>query len=126
VDELWLLLAQLVAKVLLAVLVVNSGVVGSLPSFVDALAAPPGGLKSSFVEAQAPVEFCSNLGRCLPIGGSAYLMEALKILAMEFLAKVRAEVDWVIFFGLGLKINASRDIRKRMVWVFSGFSLGWA
>ena len=38
---------------------------------------------------------------------------------MEFLAKMRAEVDRVIFFGLGLKIKASRDIRKRLVRVFS-------
>ena len=42
---------------------------------------------------------------------------------MDFLAKVRAEVDWVIFFGLGLKVKASRDIRRRMVWVFSRLGL---
>jgi hypothetical protein len=118
-DELRLLIAQLIAKDLPAVPVVNSKVVGSPPSFADVLAAPPRGLKSSFMEAQAPMEVCSNLGRCLPMGGNAYSMEALRILAMEFLAKVRAEVGRVIFFGLGLKINASRDIRKRMVRVFS-------
>jgi hypothetical protein len=36
---------------------------------------------------------------------------------------MRAELDRVIFFGLGLKIKASRDIRKRMVWVFSRLGL---
>jgi hypothetical protein len=123
VDELRLLIAQLVVKVLPAVPVVNAGVVGSPPSFADLLVAPPRGLKSSFVEAQALVEVCFDLGRCLPMGGGTYLMEALRILAMEFLAKVRAEVDRVIFLGLGLKINASRDIRKTMIRVFSRLGL---
>ena len=50
-------------------------------------------------------------------------MEALRSLAMEFLAKIRAEVDRVVFFGLGLKISASRDIRKMMAQVFSGLGL---
>jgi hypothetical protein len=50
-------------------------------------------------------------------------MEAMRILVMEFLAKVRAEVDQVIFFGLGLKIKALRDILKRMVRVFSQLGL---
>jgi hypothetical protein len=49
VEELRLLIAQLVAKVLLAVPAVNAGVVGSPPSYLDVLAAPPRGLKSSFV-----------------------------------------------------------------------------
>ena len=57
------------------------------------------------------------------MGGGDCLMETMRILAMEFLVKVRAEVDRVIFFGLGLKIKASRDIRKRMVWVFSRLGL---
>jgi hypothetical protein len=43
VEELQLLIAQLRAKVLQAVLAVNAG--GSLPSHADVLAAPPGGLK---------------------------------------------------------------------------------
>jgi hypothetical protein len=49
------------------------------------------------------------------MGGCVYLSEALRCLAMEFLAKVRAGVGQVIFFGLGLKVKASRDIRRRMV-----------
>jgi hypothetical protein len=56
-----------------------------------------------------------DLGRGLPMGGCVYLSEALRCLAMEFLAKVRAGVGQVIFFGLGLKVKASRDIRRRMV-----------
>jgi hypothetical protein len=46
----------------------------------------------------------------------------MRILVMEFLAKVRV-VDRVIFFGLGLKIKASRDIRKRIVRAFSWLGL---
>ena len=93
--------------------------VGSPLSYADVLATHPGGLKSSFVEALALGEVCFDGGRCLAMGGGDCLMEAMRILAMEFLAKVRAEVDWVIFFRLGLKIKALRDIRKRMVRVFS-------
>jgi hypothetical protein len=33
---------------------------------------------------------------------------------MELLAKVRAEVDRVIFFRLRLKMNALSDIRRRL------------
>ena len=61
-EELCLLIAQLVAKVLPAVPAINVGVVGSPPSFADVLAMPPGGLKSSFVEALALGEVCSDGG----------------------------------------------------------------
>jgi hypothetical protein len=114
VDELRSLMAQLVAKVSPAVPVVNAKVVGSPPTFANVLAAPPGGLKSSFVEAQAPMEVSFGLGSVFPMGGGSFLMEALRSLAVEFLAKVRAEVDRVIFFGLGLKLNVSKDIRRRL------------
>ena len=97
-DELRSLIAQLVEKVLPAVLLVNAGVVGSPPSFVDVLVAPPGGLKPPLTEAQAPMVVCSNLGSRLPLGGGAYSMEALRSLATDFLAKVRAEVGRVLFF----------------------------
>jgi hypothetical protein len=97
--------------------------VGSPPSFTDVLVAPPRGLKPPLMEAQAPVVVCSDLGSRLPLGGDACLIEALRSLAMDFLAKVRAKVDRVLFFGLGLKINASRDIRKRMGRVFSRLGL---
>jgi hypothetical protein len=104
--------AHLVTKVLLVV--GNAGVDGSLPSYAEVLVAPLGGLKSSCVEALA-----SDLGRWLPTGSTACLTEVLRSLAVEFLAKMRAEVDWVIFFGLGLKINALREVRKRLVRVLS-------
>jgi hypothetical protein len=116
-------MAQLVAKVLPVVPVVNAGVVGSPPTFADVLVAPPGGLKSSFVEAQASIEVSSGLGSVLPMGGGSFLTEALRSQAVEFLAKVRAEVDRVIFFGLGLKLNISKDITRRLGRVFSQLGL---
>jgi hypothetical protein len=115
-DELCFLVAQLAAKDLPAV--VNVGVDGSLPSDVDVIATPLGGMKSSCLET-----LVSELGRWLPMGGRACLMEVLRRLAMEFLAKMRAEVDRVIFFGLGLKIKASRDLRKKKARVFSRLGL---
>jgi hypothetical protein len=125
VDELHLLMAQLVAKVSLAVpvAVVNAGVVGSPPTLADVLVAPPGGLKSSFVETQAPMEVSTGLGSVLSMGGGSSLAEALRSLAVEFLAKVRVEVDRVIFFRLGFKLNASKDIRRRLGRVFSRLGL---
>jgi hypothetical protein len=62
------------------------------------------------VEAQVPMV----LGRELSLDGGSCLTEALRSLAMEFLSKVRAEVDRVIFFGLGLRNNRSMDIRRRL------------
>jgi hypothetical protein len=116
-------MAQLVAKVSPVVPVVNAEVVSSPPTFADVLVAPPGGLKSSFVEAQAPIEVSSGLGSVLPMGGGSFLTEALRSQAMEFLAKVRAEVDRVIFFGLRLKLNISKDITRRLGRVFSRLGL---
>jgi hypothetical protein len=51
----------------------------------------------------------SNLGP-LP----KFTMEAMRCVATDFLAKVRAEVDRVLFFGLGLKVDALCDIKRRM------------
>jgi hypothetical protein len=62
-------------------------------------------------------------GRVLSMGGGSCLTEVLRSLAMELLAKVRAEVDRVIFFGLGLKINTLTDIRRRLGRVFSRLGL---
>jgi hypothetical protein len=123
VDELQSLIAQLVAKVMLEVPVVNAGVGGSMPSFADVLVAPSSGLKPYVVEAPISVEVCSDVGSHLPLGDGVDSMAALKGLAMEFLVKLRAEVDWMICFGLGFKFKASRDIRKRMGWVFSRMGL---
>jgi hypothetical protein len=50
-------------------------------------------------------------------------MEALRCLASDFLAKVRAEVDRVLFFGLGLKVDASSAIKRRMGRVLSRLGL---
>jgi hypothetical protein len=123
VDELRLLITQLAAKVLPEVPIVNAGVAGSPPAFADVLVAPPGGVKSSLVETQDTMEVNSDLGRVPPMGGGFVWMEALRSMAMEFLAKVRADVDRVICFGLGLKINASKDIRSRLGRVFSRLGL---
>jgi hypothetical protein len=90
---------QLVEKVLPVVPVANAGVVGSTPSFADVLVAPLGVLKPSLMEAQAPVVICSDLGSRLPLGGSAYSLEALRNLAMDFLAKVRQRWTGLFFLG---------------------------
>jgi hypothetical protein len=123
VDELRLLNAQLSVKAPPAVPVPSAGVVGSQPTFAEVLAAPPGGALSSCVEAQASLEASSGLGRELSMGGGSCLMEALRTLAMEFLSKVRAEVDRVLFFGLGLRIKASMDIRRRLGRMLSRLGL---
>ena len=51
------------------------------------------------------------------------MTEALRSLAMEFLAKVRAKVDRVIFFGFGLRVKASTDIRRRLSRMLSRLGL---
>jgi hypothetical protein len=111
VDELRILVVHLVEKTLPVVPAVNAGEVGCASRS-----------KSSVMEAQAPV---SDLGSSLrsrwPLPDCS--LEALRSLAMDFLAKVRAVVDRVIFFGLGLKVDASSDIRRRMGWVFSRLGL---
>jgi hypothetical protein len=123
VDELRSLFAQLVAKDMPEDSVVNAGVGGSAPSFTKILVAPLGDLKSYVVEALVFVEVCSDLGSHLSWGSGVESMAALRRLAMEFLGKFRAEVDRVICFGLGFRVKASRDIRKRMGWVFSRLGL---
>jgi hypothetical protein len=123
VDELRILIAHLVVVVLPTAPMENARVVGSPPPCADVSVASPRGLKLSTVEAWAFVEGCSDLGSHLPLGGNADSMEAMKSLARDFLAKVRAEVDRVIFFRLGLKIKATRVIRRKMARVFSRLSL---
>jgi hypothetical protein len=123
VDELQSLLAQLVAKEMLEDSVVIARVGGSAPSFANVLTAPLGDLKPYVVEAPVSVEVHSDLGSHLSQGGSVESMAALRRLVMEFLGKFRAEVDLVICFGLGFRVKASMDIRKRMGWVFSRLGL---
>jgi hypothetical protein len=116
VEELCPLSAHLVAKVLPAV--GNSGVGGNPPSYAEVLVVPLSGLKSACKEA-----LVYDLGRWFSMGGATCLTELLRSLAMEFLAKMRAEVDRILFFGLGLKLNASRDVRKRLGRVLSRLGL---
>jgi hypothetical protein len=112
-DELRSLVAHLTETDLPKISVANAGEVGRSPLATVVAAVPPGGLKSPVVEAQAqhrrPSPDCS--------------LEALKSLAMVFLARIRAEVDRVIFFGLGLKVDTTRDIRSRLGRVLSRMGL---
>ena len=94
--------------------VINTGVGGSTPSFANVLTAPLGDFKPYVVEAPVSVEVHSDLGSHLSRGGVIESMAASRRLAMEFLGKFRVKVDWVIYFGLGFRVKASRDIRKRM------------
>jgi hypothetical protein len=96
---------------------------GSAPSFANVLVAPLGDLKPYAVEAPVSVEERFDLGSNLSRGGGVELMAALRRLTMEFLGKFRAEVDRVICFGLGFRVKASRELRKRMGWVFSRLGL---
>jgi hypothetical protein len=75
-------------------------------------------MKSPGVEGLASI-----LGSWTSMGSGAGLTEVLRSLAMEFLAKLRTEVDRILFFGLGLKIKATRDTRRRMVQVLSRLGL---
>jgi hypothetical protein len=113
VDELRLMVAQLVEKELLVVPGVNAGEVGTTPSLVD-LAVNASCTKSSVREAQSSI---------LEAPSPDYSLVVLRRLANDFLAKVRAEVDRVLFFGLGLKVDASSDIRRRLGQVFSRLGL---
>jgi hypothetical protein len=115
-EELRPLTAHLDTKVLPAV--ACAGEEGCQPSFAEVLAAPLGGMKSPGVEGLASI-----LGSWTSMGGGAGLTEVLRSLAMEFLAKLRTEVDRILFFGLGLKIKATRDTRRRMVQVLSRLGL---
>jgi hypothetical protein len=115
-EELRSLTAHLDAKVPLAV--ACAGEEGSQPSLAEVLAAPLGGMKSPGVEGLASI-----LGSWTSMGGGAGLTGVLRSLAMEFLAKLRTEVDRILFFGLGLKIKATRDTRRRMVQVLSRLGL---
>ena len=113
VDELQSLDAHLMETALSEVSVANAEEVGRSPSTADVVAVPPGGLKSPVLEAQAQHRRPSP----------DYSLEAMKSLVMEFLARVRAEVDRVIFFGLGLKVDVTRDIRRRLGRVLSPLGL---
>jgi hypothetical protein len=120
------LVAQLAERVLLVVPAINAEEVGKMQSFEDP-AEKAGEMacasrSKSPVKEQASVMIAgSNLGLQWPSPDCA--MEAVRSLAKDFLAKIRAEVDRIIFFGLGLKVDASSGIRRRLGWVLSRLGL---
>jgi hypothetical protein len=123
VDELRSLLVQLVVNEMTKVSVLNAGVGGSALSFANDLVATQGDLKKHAEEASVSVEANSILGNQMDRGDGVESMVALRTLAMEFLWKFKAEVDRVICFELGFRVKASRDLRRRMRWVFSQLGL---
>jgi hypothetical protein len=127
VEELRPMSALLVAKVPPAV--GNADVGGKPPSYAEVLAAPLGGLKPACGE-----DLASVLGRWFSSGCMSCLTEMTELLrsqATEFLARMRAEVDRILFFGLGLKTIASRAVRKKLGRALSRLglkhklTLGW-
>jgi hypothetical protein len=117
VDELRILVVNLVEKALPVVYAdidgevsctANVGVVGCASCS-----------KSSVMDAQARMSVLGSSLWQLPDG----MMEALRCLANDFLVKVRAEVDRILFFGLGLKVDASSAIKRRMGQVLSRLDL---
>jgi hypothetical protein len=124
VDELRFLVAQLAERVLPVVPAITVEEVGK--SFED-LAEKAGeracaSRSKSPVKEQASVMIAgSNLGLQWPSPDCA--MEAVRSLAKDFLAKIRSEVDRIIFFGLGLKVDASSGIRRRLGRVLSRLGL---
>ena len=125
VDELRILVANFVEKSLPMVqadidgevgCTANTGVVGCANAEVVGCESCS---KSFVVDAQAHMSVLESSLRPLPDG----TMEALRCLANDFLAKIRAEVDRVLFFGLGLKVDASSAIKRRMGRVLSRLGL---
>jgi hypothetical protein len=98
---------------------------GSVPSFANDLIAPQGDLKKQKHAEEVPVSVEADfvLGNQLDRGGGVESMVALRSWAMEFLGKLKAKMDRVICFGLGFRVKASRDLRRRMGWVFSRLGL---
>jgi hypothetical protein len=99
-DEVRSLVVLPMETTLPEVSVETAGEVGSVVSAAVVTAVLPGGQK--------------------PTGCS---LEEMKSLAIDLLARVRAEVDRVIFFGLGLKVEATRANRKRLGRVLSRMGL---
>jgi hypothetical protein len=126
VDELWFLVVQLAERVMPVVPAINVEEVGKMQSFEDpAVKAGEVACASSSkspVKEQATIMIAgSNLGLQWPSLDCA--MEAVRSLVRDFLAKIRAEVDRIIFFRLGLKVNASSGIQRRLGRVLSRLGL---
>jgi hypothetical protein len=114
VDELRVMVAHLDGKALPVVLDVIDGEVGCATNAGVAGCSNTGVVvcdscsKSSAMDAQAHRSVLgSNLWPSPEV-----TMEMVRCVATDFLAKVRAEVDRVLFFGLGLKVDASCDIKR--------------
>jgi hypothetical protein len=111
---------------MLMVPAINAEEVGKMQSFEDpAVKAEEVACAShskSPVKEQASMMIAgSNLGLQWPSLDCA--MEAVKSLERDFLAKIRAEVNRIIFFWLGLKVNVSSGIRRRFGRVLSRLGL---
>jgi hypothetical protein len=117
VDELRILVANLVEKALPVVHADIDGEVGCTANVGVVGCASCS--KSSVMDAQARMSVLGSSLWQLPDG----MMEALRCLANDFLVKVRAEVDRILFFGLGLKVDASSAIKRRMGQVLSRLDL---
>jgi hypothetical protein len=122
VDELRSLVAQLAERVP-PVPAINVEEVGTPNDPVEKAVerACASRLKSPVKEQASVMIAGSNLGLQWP--SPDYAMEAVRSLAKDFLAKIRSEVDRIIFFGLGLKVDASSGIRRRLGWVLSRLGL---
>ena len=117
VDELRSMVVHLDGKALPVVLDVINKEVGCAANAGVVVCASCS--KSSAMEAQAhKYVLGSNLWPSPDV-----MMEAVRCVAKDFLAKVRVEVDRVLFFGLGLKADASCDIKRRMGRVLSRLGL---
>ena len=127
VDELRSLVKQIVERALPVAPAINAGEVGKMQSFEDPAVKAgeefcASRSKSPVKELQASVLIAgSNLGLQWP--WTDCVMEAARSLAREFLAKIRAEVNQIIFFGLGVKVDASSGIWRRLGQVFSRLGL---
>jgi hypothetical protein len=117
VDELRILVVNLVEKALPVVYADIDGEVGCTANVGVVGCASCS--KSSVMDAQARMSVLGSSLWQLPDG----MMEALRCLANDFLVKVRAEVDRILFFGLGLKVDASSAIKRRMGQVLSRLDL---
>jgi hypothetical protein len=96
---------------------INAEVVGKTQSFED-----PAVKVGEVVCASRSKSLVKESQASVSIAGFS-VMEAVRSLAREFLMKIRAKVDRIIFFGLGLKVDESRGIRRRLGQVLSRLGL---
>jgi hypothetical protein len=127
VDKLRSLVKQIAERALPVAPEINAGEVGKMQFVKDPVVKAREEVcashsKSPEKESQALGLIAgSNLGIQWPWTDCA--IEAARSLAKEFLAKIRVEVDRIIFFGLGLKVDASSGIQRRLGRVLSRLGL---